>query len=223
MLSAFETNAAYLRCYEGAISDQRGQTAETESHMKSKAGVYSVVALFLSFPTTVLLQALIPGSEGVTIHIGLFATVLLLSVAIGDFYAHSAVTRIASISLMALGGIFLLQAASEAWLSNEALKTVAFDISGGWLESALMVPFIVWVVAVLDVDSHGWKRAFGIVAIAAMVGNATFLMISYAGGSEASDLFKLLFLLTPLWLLAESLKPAEAEATTPRIAVPQAA
>jgi hypothetical protein len=103
------------------------------------------------------------------IHLFLAAGTLLLAFAVFDFKLPRWMNWIGCASALALGTIFLLQAVALL-IPNESLNYVAYEVLGQWPEGWLPDVVILWLVAMLVLDSQGKSRILGIVAVSIAVG-----------------------------------------------------
>ncbi len=109
---------------------------------------------------------------------------------------------------LALGTIFLLQAVALL-IPNESLYYLAYPVLGQWLEGLLPDLVILWLAAMLLIDSQGKTRILGFVAMSMAVCFEVYSHIRrYLGTSLSAEAgtLKLLLLVPFVWLLFESTK-----------------
>jgi hypothetical protein len=139
------------------------------------------------------------------IHFFLAAGTLLLAFAVFDFKLPRWMNWIGCASALALGTIFLLQAVALL-IPNESLNYVAYEVLGQWPEGWLPDVVILWLVAMLVLDSQGKSRILGIVAVSIAVGLELYSHTLRLLGTSPTEILRLLMLLLFVWLLFESTK-----------------
>ena len=139
------------------------------------------------------------------IHFFLAAGTLLLAFAVFDFKLPRWMNWIGCASALALGTIFLLQAVALL-IPNESLTYVAYEVLGQWPEGWLPDVVILWLVAMLVLDSQGKSRILGIVAVSIAVGLELYSHTLRLLGISPTEILRLLMLLLFVWLLFESTK-----------------
>ena len=174
--------------------------------MRSTRGLLGAIFVLLAVPAAVLAQVLLGSGSAVAVHVVLAAGSLLVALAVFDFELPKWVAWIGCAGIGGLAVIFLLQGAADL-TQNGALTYLAYPVLGSWPERLLPDLFIFWLVAVLLLDSRGWTRLFGFVAMAVVVAAEVY---SYALISQGTTLnaevpgARALYLLPFLWLLFES-------------------
>lgn len=156
------------------------------------------MVLLLGVPAAIATAAL-GGSAEVAIHIALGLSFLLLASATFDFRTPRLISVAACISIGVLGTIFLLQGVSDAMQSAE-LRRIAYEVLGQRFEKVLGYAFLAWCVAILVLDSRGWRRVFGAAALAAVLGAEVY----GAMNAPAPEALKLIHLVVFVWLALES-------------------
>jgi hypothetical protein len=139
------------------------------------------------------------------IHFVLAAGSLLLAFAVFDFELPRWMNWIGCAAALALGTIFLLQAVALV-IPNESLNYFAYEVLGQWPEGWLPDVVILWLVAMLVLDSQGKTRILGIVAVSIAVCFELYSHILRFGGTSPTEILRLLMLLLFVWLLLESAK-----------------
>ncbi|QGZ95982.1 hypothetical protein [Terricaulis silvestris] len=177
--------------------------------MRSPRGFTGALVLLLGVPATIAVGAL-GGSVEIAIHIALGVSFLLFASATFDFPLPRPITWIACAAIGLLGAIFLLQAISEG-VRSPALHNLAFDILGQRLEKVLGYTFLVWCAAAVVMDSSGWRRVLGAVALAATFCAESYALYAASTGQQASEALKLIYLAVFVWLLIESARKREAK------------
>ena len=173
--------------------------------MRSLKGLLGSILILLAVPLAVLFQVLLGGGSSVAVHLALAAGTLLVSLAVFDFGLPAWVTWIGGAATAALAAVFLLQGASDL-IQNDALAYLAYTMLGSWPERLLIDLFIVWLFAMLLLNSRGWTRIAGFVAVAVVVGAEvySYAMIAQGDVDGQAGIVRALYLLPPLWLLLES-------------------
>lgn len=134
----------------------------------------------------------------------------LLATSVSDFRTPKWSAWLGRVALGALGITFLLQGASEVAYSA-AFTHLAFQVLGQSLEGWLVIGFLLWCATILAVDSHGWTRLVGLLAVIATLSVRVYaLSLSQTGASsDISSGLKLIYLTPFVWLLFESRKQRE--------------
>ena len=177
--------------------------------MRSARGVAAAIILLVGVALALAVAILIGNGAEPIVHIALGLGFGLLAFAVFDFRLPTWITIAAAIGIGLLAMIFLLQAASD--LTHVApLTYLAFDLLGQRLEKILGYVFLLWCLALVFIDSHGWTRVVGFVVLAVVVVVEGYSLAVAATGGEASAVLKLLYLPVFVWLLLESLKPRDA-------------
>jgi hypothetical protein len=83
---------------------------------------------------------------------------------------------------------------------------VAYEVLGQWPEGWLPDVVILWLVAMLVLDSQGKSRILGIVAVSIAVGLELYSHTLRLLGTSPTEILRLLMLLLFVWLLFESTK-----------------
>jgi hypothetical protein len=91
-------------------------------------------------------------------------------------------------------------------IPNATLNYFAYEVLGQWPEGWLPDVIILWLVAMLVLDSQGKSRIFGIVAVSIAVCSEIYSHILRFGGTSPTEILRLLMLLLFVWLLLESTK-----------------
>ncbi len=94
---------------------------------------------------------------------------------------------------------------------SAALTHLAFQILGQSLEGWLGIGFLLWCATILAVDSHGWTRLVGLLAVIGTLSVRVYaLSLSLTdASSDISSSLKLIYLTPFVWLLLESRKKRE--------------
>lgn len=175
---------------------------------KSRRGVAASLAFLLAVPVTALSQLVAPGGAGLVIHLMLGMGAILMALAIPDFRTPRWLNRVGAAAIGALAAIFLLQAAADA-LRHPSMTRIAYGVLGQGLEGGLADAFVAWCVAVILLDSGGWRRAMGVAVTAAVIVMRVYARLLAARGSsinvEAPGLQAIPLLLF-VWLLLESVQ-----------------
>lgn len=156
------------------------------------------MVLLLGVPAAIATAAL-GGSAEVAIHIALGVSFLLLASAVFDFRLPRLISVAACAAIGVLGAIFLLQGVSDAMQSAD-LRRIAYEMLGQRLEKVLGYVFLAWCVAILVMDSSGWRRGFGAAALAAGLGAEVYGVMN----APASETLKLVYLVVFVWLALEA-------------------
>jgi hypothetical protein len=175
--------------------------------MRSRRGFLAAMVLLLAVPLTVAYQVVLGDDGGLVVHLALATGAFLIAASVFDYEVSPWLTWITCVSMIALGSIFLLQAAT-AVIPSEALRYLAYDVLGQWLELALTFVFLVWVGALLLTDSRGGFRVFGVAALAAVVLFELYRLVLSRFGVPAEQGLRLVYLLPVVWFLLESRKPS---------------
>src|SRR5829696_4265458 len=173
--------------------------------MRSPLGLLAALAFLLALPIALGCQILFGSGVGTAIHFALAAGTLLLAFAVFDFKLPRWMNWIGCVAALALGTIFLLQAVSLL-IPNESLHYFAYELLGQWPEGWLPDVVILWLVAMLVLDSQGKSRILGIVAVSIALCSEIYSHTLRFLGTSPSATLKLLLLLLFVWLLIESTK-----------------
>ena len=165
--------------------------------MRSVRGFAGAMVLLLGVPAAIATAAL-GGSAEVAIHIALGVSFLLLASAAFDFRLPRLISVAACISIGVLGAIFLLQGVGDAMQSAE-LRRIAYEVLGQRFEKVLGYVFLAWCVAILVMDSRGWRRLLGAAALAAALGAESYGFVA----PPAPEALKLVYLAVFVWLALE--------------------
>jgi hypothetical protein len=165
----------------------------------------AALTFLLGIPISFGWQILFGSGAGTMIHFVLAAGTLLLALAVFDFELPRWMNWIGCVAGLALGSIFLLQAVTLL-IPNETLNYFAYEVLGQWPEGWLPDVIILWLVAMLVLDSQGKSRIFGIVAVSIAVCSEIYSHILRFGGTSPTEILRLLMLLLFVWLLLESTK-----------------
>jgi hypothetical protein len=173
--------------------------------IRSPLGLLAALTFLLGIPISFGWQILFGSGAGTMIHFVLAAGTLLLALAVFDFELPRWMNWIGCVAGLALGSIFLLQAVTLL-IPNETLNYFAYEVLGQWPEGWLPDVIILWLVAMLVLDSQGKSRIFGIVAVSIAVCSEIYSHILRFGGTSPTEILRLLMLLLFVWLLLESTK-----------------
>jgi hypothetical protein len=173
--------------------------------MRSPLGLLAALAFLVGIPISFGCQILFGSGAGTLIHFVLAAGSLLLAFAVLDFELPRWINWIGCAAALALGTIFLLQAVALL-VPNESLHYVAYEVLGQWPEGWLPDVIILWLVAMLVLDSQGKSRIFGIVAVSIAVCLEVYSHTLRFLGTSPTEILRLLMLLLFVWLLLESTK-----------------
>jgi hypothetical protein len=176
--------------------------------IRSPLGLLAALAFLLALPIAFGYQILFGSGGETTIHFALAAGCVVLSFAVFDFKLPRWINWIGCVAALALGTIFLLQAVALL-IPNESLYYLAYPVLGQWLEGLLPDLVILWLVAMLLIDSQGKTRILGFVAMSMAVCFEVYShILRYLGTSLSAEAgtLKLLLLLPFVWLLFESTK-----------------
>ncbi len=160
------------------------------------------MVLLLGVPAAIASAAL-GGSAEIAIHFALGVSFLLLASAAFDFRLPRLISLIACVAIGVLGAIFLLQGVSDAVQSAD-LHRIAFDILGQRLEKVLGYVFLAWCVAILLMDSTGWRRVLGAIVLASVLCVEGYGLFAASTGGSAPEALKLIHLGVFVWLALES-------------------
>src|SRR5215211_419814 len=173
--------------------------------MRSPLGLLAAFAFLVGVPISFGCQILFGSGAGTMIHFVLAAGSLLLAFSVFDFKLPRWMNLIGCAAGLALGTIFLLQAVALL-IPNESLHYFAYEVLGQWPEGWLPDVVILWLVALLVLDSQGKSRILGIVAVSIAVCSEIYSHTLRFLGTSPSATLKLLLLLLFVWLLIESTK-----------------
>jgi hypothetical protein len=175
------------------------------ARMRSPHGFYAALALLFAIPTSLLSQVALGIEFEITFHFLLALTGGLIALAVFDFKVPNWITWLGSGMAGALATIFLLQGVARL-IPSDALFTLAYQVLGGPLESALVDGLMLWFIALLLRGSQGKTRMFGVAALSIF---GCFELYRYGLaylGAEPAGILKLTLLLPFIWLLLESKK-----------------
>ena len=173
--------------------------------IRSPLGLLAALAFLVGVPISFGCQILFGSGAGTMIHFFLAAGTLLLAFAVFDFKLPRWMNWIGCVAGLALGTIFLLQAVALL-IPNESLHYIAYEVLGQWPEGWLPDVVILWLVAMLVLDSQGKSRILGIVAVSIAVCSEIYSHTLRFLGTSPTAILKLLLLLLFVWLLFESTK-----------------
>jgi hypothetical protein len=173
--------------------------------IRSPLGLLAALTFLVGVPISFGWQILFGSGAGTMIHFVLAAGSLLLAFAVFDFELPRWMNWIGCAAALALGTIFLLQAVALV-IPNESLNYFAYEVLGQWPEGWLPDVVILWLVAMLVLDSQGKTRILGIVAVSIAVCFELYSHILRFGGTSPTEILRLLMLLLFVWLLLESAK-----------------
>ena|SRR5215217_3698043 len=177
-------------------------------HIRSPLGLLAAIAFILAVPLAFGCQVLLGSGSGIAIHLALGAGSVLLAFCVFDFKLPRWMNWAGCVAALALGTIFLLQAVALL-IPNESLYYFAYGVLGQWPEVWLPDVVILWLVAMLVLDSRGKSRILGIVAMSVAASLEVYShILTFAGTSltEEAGTLKLLLLVPFVWLLIESTK-----------------
>jgi hypothetical protein len=173
--------------------------------IRSPLGLLAALTFLVGIAISFGWQILFGSGAGTMIHFFLAAGSLLLAFAVFDFKLPRWMNWIGCAAALAVGTIFLLQAAALL-IANESLHYFAYEVLGQWPEGWLPDVVILWFVAMLAFDSQGKTRILGLVAVSIAVCSELYSHILRFGGTSDTGSLKLLVLLLFVWLLLESTK-----------------
>src|SRR5215217_6380683 len=176
--------------------------------IRSPRGLLAALAFLVGIPLSFGWQILFGSGAGTMVHFVLAAGTLLLAFCVFDFELPRWMNWIGCAAGLALGTIFLLQAVALL-IPNETLHYFAYEVLGQWPEGWLPDVLILWLVAMLVLDSRGKSRILGIVAMSVAVCLEVYShILTFSGTSltEEAGTLKLLLLVPFVWLLIESTK-----------------
>jgi hypothetical protein len=173
--------------------------------IRSPLGLLAALTFLVGIAISFGWQILFGSGAGTMIHFFLAAGSLLLAFAVFDFKLPRWMNWIGCAAALAVGTIFLLQAAALL-IANESLHYFAYEVLGQWPEGWLPDVVILWFVAMLAFDSQGKTRILGLVAVSIAVCSELYSHILRFGGTSDTGSLKLLVLLLFVWLLLECTK-----------------
>src|SRR5215216_5849470 len=136
--------------------------------IRSPLGLLAALTFLVGIPISFGCQILFGSGAGTMIHFVLAAGSLLLAFAVFDFKLPRWMNWIGCAAGLAVGSIFLLQAVALL-IPNESLNYFAYEALGqvpeGWLPDVV----VLWLVAMLVLDSQGKSRILWIVAVSIAV------------------------------------------------------
>ena len=184
------------------------QSLKVTTRMRSPRGFFAALVLLFGLPIALLGQAVFGIDVEITLHFVLALTAGLVALAVFDFKLPRWITWLGSLSAGTVAAIFLLQGVSRL-IPNDALFTLAYQVLGGPLESALVDGLMLWFIALVLRGSQGKTRLFGVAAVSIF---GCFELYRYGlafVGAEPAGILKLTLLLPFIWLLLESKKKLE--------------
>ena len=173
--------------------------------MRSPLGLLAALSFLVGIPISFAWQILYGSGAGTMIHFFLAAGSLLLAFAVFDFKLPRWMNWIGCVAGLAVGSIFLLQAVALL-IPSESLHYFAYEVLGQWPEGWLPDVVVLWLVAMLVLDSQGKTRILGIVAVSIAVCSELYSHTLRFLGTTPTGTLKLLMLLLFVWLLLESTK-----------------
>jgi hypothetical protein len=181
------------------------QPLKVTGSMRSPRGFFAALVLLCAIPVSLLGQAALGIEFEITFHFLLALTAGLVAFAVFDFGLPAWSTWLGSLSAGTVATIFLLQGVARL-IPSDALFTLAYQVLGGPLESALVDVLMLWFVALVLRGSQGKTRLFGVAALSIF---GCFELYRYGlafFGTEPAGILKLTLLLPFIWLLLESKK-----------------
>jgi hypothetical protein len=181
------------------------QSLKVTGSMRSPRGFFGALVLLFGIPIALLGQVVFGIEFEITFHFLLALSSGLIALAVFDFKLSRWITWLGSLSAGTVAAIFLLQGVSRL-IPSDALFTLAYQVLGGPLESALVDGLMLWFVALLLRGSQGKTRLFGGAAVSFF---GCFELYRYGLafiGTEPAGILKLTLLLPFIWLLLESKK-----------------
>src|SRR5215218_7182523 len=173
--------------------------------IRSPLGLLAALAFLVGIPISFGWQILFGSGAGTLIHFFLAAGSFLLAFCVFDFKLPRRMNWIGCAAGLALGSIFLLQAVALL-IPNESLNYFAYEVLGQWPEGWLPDVVILWLAAMLVLDSQGKSRILGIVAVSIALCIELYSHTLRFLGSSPTEILRLLMLLLFVWLLFESTK-----------------
>src|SRR5215204_1252629 len=173
--------------------------------IRSPRGLLAALTFLLGIPLSFGWQILFGSGAGTMVHFVLAAGTLLLAFCVFDFELPRWMNWIGCAAGLALGSIFLLQAVALL-IPNESLHYFAYEVLGQWPEGWLPDVVILWLVAMLVLDSQGKSRIFGIIALSIALCSELYSHTVRFLSSSPTEILRLLMLLLFVWLLLESTK-----------------
>ena len=185
------------------LADRR--SLKVTGSMRSPRGFVGALVLLSALPIALLGQTVFSIDVEIALHFLFALTAGLVALAVFDFKLPSWITWLGSLSAGALATIFLLQGVSLL-IPNDLLHSLAYQVLGGPLESALVDGLMLWFIALLLHGSQGKTRIFG-TAVVSIFGCYELYRYGLAFiGAEPAGILKLTLLLPFIWLLLESKK-----------------
>jgi hypothetical protein len=184
------------------------QFLKVTARMRSPRGFFAALVLLFAIPISVVGEAVFGIEFEITFHFLLALAAGLIAFAVFDFKLPAWITWLGSLSAGTVAAIFLLQGVARL-IPSDALFTLAYQILGGPLESALVDVLMIWLVGLLLRGSQGKSRLFGVAALSIF---GCFELYRYGLaylGAEPAGILKLTLLLPFIWLLLESKKKRE--------------
>jgi hypothetical protein len=184
------------------------QSLKVTARMRSPRGFCAALVLLLAIPIALLCQTVFGIEFEITFHFLLALCAGLVAFAVFDFKLPAWITWLGSVSTGTVAAIFLLQGVSRL-IPSDALFTLAYQVLGGPLESALVDGLMLWFIALVLRGSQGKTRLFGVAAMSIF---GCFELYRYglaSIGAEPAGILKLTLLLPFIWLLLESKKKHE--------------
>jgi hypothetical protein len=182
-----------------------GRQGITGVRIRSPLGLLAALAFLVGVPISFGWQILFGSGAGTMIHFFLAAGTLLLAFAVFDFQLPRWINWIGCAAGLALGTIFLLQAVALL-IPSESLNYLAYGVLGQWPEGWLPDVLILWLVAMVVLDSRDKTRILGLVAVSIAVCSELYSHTLRLLGTSPTGSLKLLMLLPFVWLLFESTK-----------------
>lgn len=173
--------------------------------MRSPRTFAAALILLLGVPLALITSTAFGGGAENVLHLAMAACFLLLAFAVFDFSVPTWINLAASAATGALGGIFLLQGASDL-MHSASLQHLAYEVLGQRIEKMLGYAFLLWCVAMLFWDSTGRTKALGVVVFVAILFVEIYSIITAYGGGDAPGALKLFYLPLLIWLLLEGMK-----------------
>jgi hypothetical protein len=184
------------------------QPLKVTGSMRSPRGFFAALVLLFAIPIALLGQAVFGIEFEITFHFLLALSSGLIALAVFDFKLPVWITWLGSVSAGTVATIFLLQGVSLL-IPSDALFTLAYQVLGGPLESALVDGLMLWFIALLLRGSQGKTRIFGVAAVSIFGCYELYRYGLMYLSAEPAGILKLTILLPFVWLLLESKKKLE--------------
>jgi len=178
--------------------------------MRSTLGLAAAITALATYPVAIAAGVTMgETASNAAVHFVVGSAFVLLAAAMPDFGLARWVTWLGMAAAAIFGGTFLLQGITDV-THNAALDWLAFQVLGHEIERVLPDVVYLWFAALLLTGSSGRTRYVGWVVVPVVFGLELAILIGVVIGIDVPFIRATIFL-PFIWLLLESVKPAQSE------------